>query len=82
MVPFGVLDVVGGLLTIIFGTSRETSDFIADCLQQWWDANRERYAHIRQLVIKMPIASVMPTFGNWSSTWTTARRTPASGRNS
>ncbi|MEC7417151.1 MAG: hypothetical protein VX420_02920 [SAR324 cluster bacterium] len=30
----------------------------------------------------MPTASVMPTFGNWSSTWTTARRTPASGRNS
>ena len=53
MVPFGVLDVVGGLLTIIFGTSRETSDFIADCLQQWWDANRECYAHIRQLVINL-----------------------------
>jgi len=42
---------MSGLLTIIFGTSRETSDFIADCLEQWWDANRERYAHIRQLVI-------------------------------
>jgi hypothetical protein len=45
--------VLGGLLTIIFGTSRETSDFIADCLQQWWDANGERYAHIRQLVINL-----------------------------
>lgn len=44
---------MSGLLTIIFGTSRETSDFIADCLQQWWDANRERYAHIRQLVINL-----------------------------
>jgi hypothetical protein len=52
-VPFGILDVLGGLLTIIFGTSRETSDFIADCLQQWWDDNRERYAHIRQLVINL-----------------------------
>lgn len=53
LVPFGILAVLGNLLTIVFGTSRETSDFIADCLQQWWDANRERYAHIRQLVINL-----------------------------
>jgi hypothetical protein len=53
LVPYGILDVVGGLLTIIFGTSRETSDFIADCLQQWWDTNNDRYAHIRQLVIDL-----------------------------
>jgi len=45
--------VLGGLLTILFGTSRETSDFIADGLQQWWDANRKRYAHVRQLVINL-----------------------------
>lgn len=53
LVPFGVLEVLGGLLTILFGTSRETSDFIADCLQQWWHMNQERYAHIRQLVIDL-----------------------------
>ncbi len=53
MVPFGILDVSGGLLTIIFGTSRETSDFIVDCLQQWWDAGQDRYSHIRQLVINL-----------------------------
>jgi hypothetical protein len=47
LVPFGILDVLGNLLTIIFGTSRETSDFIADCLQQWWDENHTQYAHIR-----------------------------------
>ena len=40
-------------MTILFGTSRETSDFIADCLQQWWDRNKERDAHIRQLVIDL-----------------------------
>ena len=51
--PFGVLEVLGGLLTILFGTSRETRDFIADCLQQWWHMNQERYAHIRQLVIDL-----------------------------
>lgn len=53
LVPFGILDVLGCLLSIIFGTSRETSDFIADCLQQWWDANTSQYAHIRQLVINL-----------------------------
>ncbi len=53
LVPFGILEVLSGLLTIIFGTSRETSDFIADCLQQWWDLSKERYGHIRQLVIDL-----------------------------
>jgi transposase len=53
LVPFGILDVLAGWLTIIFGTSRETSDFIVDCLQQWWDENKERYTHITQLVINL-----------------------------
>ena len=53
LVPFGILDVLGGLLTIIFGTSRETSDFMVDCLQQWWDVNGKNYPHIRQLVINL-----------------------------
>ncbi len=44
---------MSGLLTIIFGTSRETSDFIADCLQQWWNSNKNRFAHIKQLVINL-----------------------------
>jgi len=41
------------LLTIAFGTSRETSDFIADCLEQWWQGRREHYGHIRELVINL-----------------------------
>jgi len=53
LVPFGILDVLAGSLTIIFGTSRETSDFIVDCLQQWWDENKERYTHITQIVINL-----------------------------
>jgi hypothetical protein len=53
LIPFGILDVLGAILTIIFGTSRQTSDFIADCLQQWWDTNKDHYAHIRQLVINL-----------------------------
>lgn len=53
LTPFGILDVMTGLLTIIFGVSFETSDFIVDCLEQWWDKNKERYCHIKQLVINL-----------------------------
>ncbi len=53
LVPFGILDVMGGWLTIFFGTSFETSDFIVDCLQHWWRDNQGRYAHITQLVINL-----------------------------
>jgi hypothetical protein len=53
LVPFGILEVVAGLLTIVIGTSRDTSDFLADCLQWWWDTNRERLGHVRCLVIDL-----------------------------
>ena len=53
LTPFGILDVMTGLLTIIFGVSFETSDFIVDCLEQWWNSNKKQYAHIRQLVINL-----------------------------
>lgn len=53
LVPFGILDVMAGWLTILFGTSRETSDFIVDCLQDWWQDNQARYTHINQLVINL-----------------------------
>lgn len=53
LVPFGILDVVGGLLHVIFGQSVETTDFIVDALQLWWDKNKEQYAHIRELVIDL-----------------------------
>ena len=42
-----------GLLTIIFGVSFETSDFIVDCLEQWWDDNKDQHSHIKQLVINL-----------------------------
>ena len=51
--PFGILNLMTGLLTIIFGASFETSDFIVDCLEQWWDANKQNNGHIKQLVINL-----------------------------
>jgi len=53
LVPFGILDVVAGWLTILFGRSAETSDFIVDCLEHWWDRNQVHYSHIKQLVINL-----------------------------
>jgi transposase len=35
------------------GTSRETSDFIADGLQLWWESSRDRLSTIKQLVINL-----------------------------
>jgi len=53
LVPFGILEVLGGLLTLIFGTSRETSDLLVDGLQQWWNLRKDRYQPMRHLVIDL-----------------------------
>ena len=53
LAPFGILNMMTGLLTIIFGVSFETSDFIVDCLEQWWDDNKDQHSHIKQLVINL-----------------------------
>lgn len=53
LVPFGILEVPSGVMTIIFGTSRETSDFLVDCLEQWWQERKASYGHILELVINL-----------------------------
>jgi len=53
MVPLGIHDVVDGDLSLFFGTSNETSDFIVDCVEMWWDKDDERYSHIEELVINL-----------------------------
>jgi transposase len=49
-VPFGILLLATGALTLIFG-SAETSDFWADALQHWWTTARTQLSHIKRLVI-------------------------------
>jgi transposase len=49
-VPFGVLELLTGALTLIFG-SQETSDFWVDALRMWWGGVRARYRGIKRLVI-------------------------------
>ena len=53
LVPYGILDTVSGLLTFFFCTSVETSDFIVDCIEIWWDQNKIYYPHLTKLVINL-----------------------------
>jgi Rhodopirellula transposase DDE domain len=53
LIPYGILNVTTGLLTIFIGTSNETSDFIVDCLEQWWEANKTQHSKARRLVINL-----------------------------
>ena len=53
LVPYGLLNVTTGLLTIIIGTSHETSDFILDCLSKCWEANKAEHPKARWLVINL-----------------------------
>jgi hypothetical protein len=50
LVPLGILMVVGGALSLIFG-SAESSDFWVDALQGWWRRVRPGMRGIRRLVI-------------------------------
>jgi len=45
--------VTSGLLSIFIGTSNQTSDFIVDCLEQWWEANKAQHPSARRLVINL-----------------------------
>lgn len=53
LVPFGILDLKGEQLSIYFGKSSETSDFIVDCLSIWWQNNQTNYPQLEELVINL-----------------------------
>jgi len=53
LVPYGILNVLTGFLTFFFGTSLETSDFIADCIDSWWKENLSDNMGIEELVINL-----------------------------
>jgi hypothetical protein len=53
LVPLGILDVSGERLSIYFGQSAKTSDFVADCLELWWQENQAIYPGLEELVIDL-----------------------------
>jgi transposase len=53
LVPFGILNLDNDELSIYFGQSAETSDFIVDCLEWWWQDNQAHYRDIEEWVINL-----------------------------
>lgn len=59
LVPFGILDVWRNQLSIYFGQSAETTDFIADCLSSWWQENKQIYSELEELAINLDNGSAI-----------------------
>lgn len=53
LAPAGILEVDTHQLNVIFGTSRDTSDFVADCLELWWSHRQAAYPGVRRLLIDL-----------------------------
>jgi len=58
LVPFGVLEVSRGKTAVnqpwfLFGHSRETSDFIANSLEQWWSERQAAHPGVKRLHIEL-----------------------------
>lgn len=53
LVPFGILNTHTDQLSIDMGQSAETSDFIVDCLQDWWEKTQPDYPELNEWVIDL-----------------------------
>jgi hypothetical protein len=53
LAPAGILEVEAHQLNLVFGTSRDTSDFVADSLELWWTNRRAAYPDVRRLLIDL-----------------------------
>ncbi len=49
LVPLGILEVKSGQLTTVVGNSAETSDFIVDALQLWWNDRKQYYPGLKTI---------------------------------
>ena len=53
LAPAGILEVDHQQLNIVFGTSRDTSDFVADCLELWWRDRQAAHPGVKRLLIDL-----------------------------
>jgi hypothetical protein len=53
LAPAGILEVEQSQLTVVFGMSRDTSDFVADCLELWWTNRKAVHPGVRRLLIDL-----------------------------
>jgi hypothetical protein len=53
LLPFGILEVLQKQFNVVYGDSRETSDFIVDALELWWRERKNSYPDITSLQIDL-----------------------------
>ncbi len=53
LAPAGILEIDGNQLNVVFGTSRDTSDFVADVLELWWANRQATPPGVRRLLINL-----------------------------
>jgi len=53
LTPAGILEVDNHQLNLVFGVSRDTSDFVADCLELWWTNRMAAHPGVRRLLINL-----------------------------
>ncbi len=53
LAPAGILEVDTEQLNVVFGTSRDTSDFVADSLELWWTNRQAAHPQVRRLPINL-----------------------------
>jgi hypothetical protein len=53
LTPFGIFLPQYGELYLYFTSSRVTSDFIADCFQDFWTTVRDRFDHVQTLLLNL-----------------------------
>jgi len=53
LAPAGILEVDNHPLNLVFGTSRDTRDFVADGLELWWAHRRVAHPGVHRLLINL-----------------------------
>jgi hypothetical protein len=51
LVPLGILEIKSGISTVVVGNSQETSDFIVDGLEKWFELRKETIAQYHTIEI-------------------------------
>lgn len=51
LVPLGILEIKSGISTVVVGNSQETSDFIVDSLEKWFELRKETIAEYHTIEI-------------------------------
>ncbi|MDQ7022003.1 MAG: transposase [Candidatus Gracilibacteria bacterium] len=53
LVPYGIKNMTNGENTFYFGNSKETADFIVDCIEKWLQENKSKIKNMEELVINL-----------------------------